>query len=53
MKVLEAHRYALDPYPRTEAALASHVGARRCVFTWALVKERLDASERGDTGEAP
>ncbi|WP_243123241.1 helix-turn-helix domain-containing protein [Thermaerobacter sp. FW80] len=29
MKVLQAYRFALDPTPRQQRALASHVGARR------------------------
>jgi len=55
MKVLQAYRFALDPTPRQERALASHVGARRFAFNWglALVKERLEARARGEDVEVP
>ncbi|MCY0879713.1 MAG: helix-turn-helix domain-containing protein [Firmicutes bacterium] len=55
MQVHQAFRFALDPSPRVERALASHVGARRFVFNWglALVKERLDARDRGETVAVP
>jgi|GEM_PF-5298760 len=29
MMVLQAYRFVLDPSPRAERALASHMGARR------------------------
>jgi putative transposase len=55
VKVLQAYRYALDPTPRQERALASHVGAARFVYNWGLelVKERLDARARGEDVEVP
>ncbi|WPD19483.1 IS607 family element RNA-guided endonuclease TnpB [Thermaerobacter composti] len=55
MRVLQAYRFALDPTPRQERALASHVGARRFAFNWglALVKERLEARARGEEVEVP
>ncbi|WP_242823226.1 helix-turn-helix domain-containing protein [Thermaerobacter subterraneus] len=51
VRVLQAYRFALDPTPRQERALASHVGARRFAFNWglALVKERLEAHARVKT----
>ncbi|RIH81329.1 transposase, IS605 OrfB family [Calidithermus terrae] len=53
--VHQAYRFALDPSPRAEGALASHVGARRFAFNWglALVKERLEARRRGEEVEVP
>lgn len=55
MMVYQAYRFALDPSPRAERALASHVGARRFAFNWglALVKERLEARRRGEEVEVP
>ncbi|PZN06998.1 MAG: transposase, partial [Bacillota bacterium] len=55
MRVLQAYRFALDPTPRQERALASHVGARRFAFNWglALVKERLEARARGEDVTVP
>lgn len=55
MMVHQAYRFALDPSPRAERALASHVGARRFAFNWglALVKERLEARRRGEEVEVP
>ncbi len=55
LRVLQAYRFALDPSPRAERALASHVGARRFAFNWglALVKERLSARQRGEEVEVP
>lgn len=55
MKVHQAYRFALDPTPRQERALASHVGACRFAFNWglALVKERLEACARGEEVEVP
>lgn len=53
--VYQAFRFALDPSPSAERALASHVGARRFAFNWglALVKERLDARRRGEDVDVP
>jgi putative transposase len=44
----QAFDFALDPTASERRALASHAGARRFVFNWALgvVKDRLDARER-------
>ena len=44
MLVTQAYKFALDPTPRQEGALASHCGAARYAFNWALklVKRRLD-----------
>jgi putative transposase len=55
MRTHQAFRFALDPSPRVERALASHVGARRFVVNWgwALVKERLDAGKRGEEVPVP
>ncbi len=55
MRVRQAYRYALDPSPRIERQLASHVGAKRFAFNWglALVKARLDAKARGEQGQVP
>ncbi len=55
MITYQAYRFALDPSPRAERALASHVGARRFAFNWgvALVKERLEARRRGEDVEVP
>jgi putative transposase len=36
MRVHQAYRYALDPTPGQAAALASHCGAARFAFNWAL-----------------
>ncbi len=55
MIVHQAFRFALDPSPRAERALASHVGARRFAFNWglALVKERLEARQQGEDVDVP
>ncbi len=55
MRVHQAYRYALDPSPRLERQLASHVGATRFAFNWglAVVKERLDAKAFGEPGQVP
>src|SRR6202050_1438839 len=34
--VVQAYRYAVDPSPRQERALASHAGAARVVHNWAV-----------------
>jgi hypothetical protein len=46
--VTQAYRFALDPTPAQERALASHRGASRFAYNWglALVKDRLDRRER-------
>jgi len=55
VKTHQAFRFALDPSPRVERALASHVGARRFAFNGglALVKARLDARARGEEVAVP
>jgi putative transposase len=55
MQVHQAYRYALDPTPRQERVLASHCGAARFVYNWALdlVKERLDQRDVGLEVEVP
>lgn len=55
MIVHQAYRFALDPSPRSERALASHVGAGRFVFNWglALVKERLEARKQDRDVKVP
>jgi putative transposase len=55
MIVHQAYRFALDPSPRAERALASHVSARRVAFDWGLVlvKERLDARRQGEDVGVP
>jgi putative transposase len=44
MIVMQAYRYARDPTPRQQRALASHCGAARFAYNWGLdlVKQRLD-----------
>ncbi len=53
--VTQAYRFALDPTPAQERKLASHAGAARFAYNFglALVKERLDARERGKEVEVP
>jgi putative transposase len=53
--VHQAYRFALDPTPRQQGRLASHVGASRFTFNWglALVKERLDRSAAGEDVRVP
>jgi putative transposase len=53
--VHQAYRFALDPTPRQQRALASHVGAARFAFNWglALVKERLDRRAAAEDVQVP
>jgi putative transposase len=53
--VYQAYRFALDPTPRQQGALASHCGAARYVYGWALdlVKQRLDQRKEGLDVEVP
>jgi putative transposase len=53
--VHQAYRFALDPTPRQQGALASHTGASRFVYNWglALVKARLDRRAAGEDVEVP
>jgi len=55
MRTVQAYRFALEPTPRTEQTLVSHIGARRYTFNWglALVKQRLDARARGEAVDVP
>jgi putative transposase len=48
--VIQAYRFALDPTPKQQRALASHCGATRFAFNGglALVKDRMDARQAGD-----
>jgi putative transposase len=53
--VVQAYRFALDPTPRQQEALASHCGAARFAFNWglALVKERIDARQADKVADIP
>jgi putative transposase len=53
--VHQAYRFALDPTPRQQGALASTVGGARFAYNWglALVKERLDARAGGQQLKVP
>jgi putative transposase len=55
MLVTQAYRFALDPTPRQRRALASHCGAARRAYNWALnlVKQRLDQRAAGLDVEVP
>jgi putative transposase len=53
--VIQAYRFALDPTPRQQRALASHCGAARYAYNWglALVKMRLDERQVDPTVRIP
>jgi len=53
--VHQAYRFALDPTPRQQGALASHVGGARFAYNWGLelVKRRLDERAAGQDVEVP
>lgn len=53
--VIQAYRFALDPTPKQQRALASHCGAARFAFNWglALVKHRMDARQAGNEVDVP
>jgi transposase len=53
--VHQAYRFALDPTPRQQGALASHVGGARFAYNWGLelVKRRLDEHAAGQDVEVP
>jgi putative transposase len=53
--VHQAYRFALDPTPRQQGRLASHVGARRFAFNWglSLVKDRLERRAAGEDVQVP
>jgi putative transposase len=55
MLVTQAYRYALDPTPRQQGALASHCGAARFAYNWGLdlVKQRLDQRATSGSVEVP
>jgi putative transposase len=44
VKVIQAYRFALEPYPAQERALRSHAGASRFAWNWGLARciERYD-----------
>ncbi|MGO9902875.1 MAG: helix-turn-helix domain-containing protein [Solirubrobacteraceae bacterium] len=48
MLVTQAHRFALDPTPEQQRALASPCGASRFAYNWrlALVKDRFEQRDR-------
>jgi putative transposase len=53
--VHQAYRFALDPTPRQQHALASALGGARFAYNWGLelVKQRLDAGAAGQQVEVP
>jgi putative transposase len=55
MIVHQAYRFALDPTPRQQGALASATGAARFAHNWGLelVKQRLDERGGGAQVEVP
>ena len=55
MIVHQAYRFALDPTPRQQGALASHVGGARFAYNWGLelVKQRLEERAAGQDVEVP
>jgi IS605 OrfB family transposase len=55
MTVTQAYKFALDTTPRQQRALASHCGAARYAFNWALdlVKQCLDQRAAGMDVEVP
>jgi IS605 OrfB family transposase len=55
MLIIQSYRYALDPTPRQQGALASHCGAARFAYNWGLnlVKQRLDQRAAGLAVEVP
>jgi putative transposase len=55
-EVQQAYRFALDPTPRQERMLRSHVGAARFAYNWgnAMIIAALDARQaQKDAGEEP
>jgi hypothetical protein len=48
VRVTQAYRFALDPTPAQERALASHCGASRFAYNWGLglVRDRLEQRRR-------
>jgi putative transposase len=53
--VLQAYRFALDPTPRQQRALASHCGAARVTHNWGLrlVKQRLEQRQANPSVPVP
>ena len=53
--VLQAYQFALDPTPRKQGSLASHLGAARFAYNWGLelVTTRLDQQKRGEGVRVP
>jgi putative transposase len=46
MRVHQAYRYALDPTPEQARLLASHCGAARFAFNWALARIKAAMDQR-------
>ncbi|MFF3440651.1 IS607 family element RNA-guided endonuclease TnpB [Streptosporangium sp. NPDC002721] len=46
MRVHQAYRYALDPTPEQARMLASHCGAARFAFNWALARVKAAMDQR-------
>jgi putative transposase len=55
MLIIQSYRYALDPTPRQQGALASHCGAARFAYNWGLdlIKQRLDQRAAGLDVDVP
>jgi putative transposase len=53
--VMQAYRFAVDPTPRQQRALASHCGAARVAYNWGLdlVTTRLAQRHAGEDVEVP
>jgi putative transposase len=53
--VIQAYRFALDPTPKQQRALASHCGASRFAFNWglALIKHRMKARQADGDVKVP
>jgi putative transposase len=53
--VLQAYRFALDPTPREQGSLASHIGGARFAYNWGLelVTTRLDQRKAGEDAQVP
>jgi putative transposase len=55
VRIVQAYRFALAPTPRQQRKLASHTGAARFAYNFALalVKERMDVRAAGGGVEVP
>jgi putative transposase len=53
--VIQAYRFALDPTPGQQRALASHCGAARVAYNWGLgvVRERVEQRRVNPTVQVP